>query len=63
MTKWDYDHAYIDVGEDAEFDDVAEDRGSQGWELISVIEQDDDDSAKGAKHLHLFFKRPRVVIR
>ena len=55
-TRWEYEHAYSEVDDDAELDQVLKDRGSQGWELVSVVEQADEDN--GDRHLHMFFKRP-----
>lgn len=55
-VRWEYDHRYVDVGEDADFDDVLEELGEQFYELVAVTQETDPDD--GGLYLHLFFKRP-----
>lgn len=55
-ARWEHGHAYVESEEDVVLTAILEKRSKEGWELVSVIEQQDEGADD--KHLHLFFKRP-----
>jgi hypothetical protein len=63
--KWQYLRAqFLTTGKDRDeeqFEQYLEDRGQEGWELVSVLEKTvdgPDELGKGDWHT-LYFKRPR----